>query len=384
MQVRRCIGSGKAKRCSAYGAWKRPAAAKPGSKLPAGATPGSGAPGAGAPTTPGPGTTPTGLGGLVPTIGGCPVFPADHAFNQDVSGLPLDPRSDAYIQSIGAGGRVHPDFGAADLGQGPGGFGIPYRVVPKSQPLVDVKLGIYKAESDGVDGAGNGKYPIPLDTPVEGGPNSTGDRHVLVVRQEECKLYELGNAYPQADHWKASGGAIWDLATGLRPPTAQPGWTSVDAAGLPVLPGLVRYDEVAAGEIRHAVRFTVSGTQRGYIAPAQPLRLATHRPEPPPMGLRLRMRANFDLSRVQGPVAGHRDGAEEVRHDRRRQRLGLVHQRRRGPPLGRRGPQPAQDGPGQRLRGREDRRDHPRLLGRGLGLTPWRRSPRPSCGPAAR
>jgi hypothetical protein len=284
VQVRRCLGSGKAKRCSAYSAWKQPkSAALPG---PVETPSPQAAPAPSAPV------------GDVPSIGGCPVLPADHAFNQDVSGLPLDPKSDAYLSFIGTSRRVHPDFGSADLGQGPGGFGIPYRVVPRSQPFVKTTFGDYADESDTVPNEIG--YPVPLDSPIEGGPNADGDRHVLVVRQEECKLYEMGNAYPRDGGWDASGGAIWDLSTGKRPASAQTGWTSADAAGLPILPGLVRYDEVAAGVIKHAVRFTVSGTQRGFVAPASHFAPTSQSPDAPPMGLRLRMRADFDTSRFTG------------------------------------------------------------------------------------
>jgi hypothetical protein len=245
-------------------------------------------------TTPVATPTPTAQSGDLPTVGGCTVLPADHAFNQDVSGLPVDPRSDAYLASIGTAGKVHPDFGAADLGQGPGGFGIPYRVVPENEPLVNTVFGDYADESD------PGRYPVPLDTPVEGGPDSDGDRHVLVVQQGKCQLYEMGNAYPQSDGWHASGGAIWNLATGIRATGVHPGWTSVDAAGLPVLPGLVRYDEVAAGAIHHAIRFTVARTQKAYVAPASHWASSVTDQNVPPMGLRLRMRSDFDLSKFHG------------------------------------------------------------------------------------
>lgn len=283
-RARRCVGA--PRRCGAWSKPRKPTTAKlPGSTT----TPTAPA----APTTPTTPTAPT-APGSGPRIGSCPLLPASHSLNQDVSGFPVDPRSDAYVRNIGVGARVHPDFGAADLGQGPGGFGIPYRIVPESQPLVRTQFGDYADESD------PGSYPIPLDTPVEGGPDSDGDRHVLVVREGECKLYELGNAYPRDGFWEASGGAIWDLGTGMRPPHVQPGWTSVDAAGLPVLPGLVRYDEVAAGEIRHAVRFTVQRTQRAYIAPASHWASSITDPDVAPMGLRLRMKASYDLSKFKG------------------------------------------------------------------------------------
>ena len=279
-RARRCVG--KKPLCGPWSKSLKPTAA--------------GTSGTTTPTQPSPTTTPPSApaAGNGPRIGSCLMLPADHALNQDVSGLPVDARSDAYVRSIGLDGHVHPDFGAADLGQGPGGFGIPYRIVPESTTPVETRFGDYADESD------PGKYPIPLDTPIEGGPDSDGDRHVLAVQEGTCKLYELGNAYPRDGYWEASGGAIWDLSTGLRPPHVQPGWTSVDAAGLPVLPGLVRYDEVAAGEIRHAVRFTVVRSQRAYIAPASHWASSITDQNVPPMGLRLRMKAGYDLSKFTG------------------------------------------------------------------------------------
>lgn len=221
------------------------------------------------------------------------MLPATHAFNQDVSALPVDPRSAAYLASIGTSKLMHPDFGAADLGQGPGGFGIPYVVVPETQPLVNVNFVDYPDESD------PGPYPIPANAPIEGGgQGEDGDRHVLVVQEGACKLYELGRAFPQSGGaWNASGGAVFDLRSGAPRPA---GWTSADAAGLPILPGLARYDEVAAGAINHALRFTVSTTQRAYIAPASHQAGSTTDQNAPPMGLRLRMRAGYDLSGFTG------------------------------------------------------------------------------------
>ncbi|MDQ8046498.1 MAG: hypothetical protein REI11_17975 [Patulibacter sp.] len=252
-----------------------------------------------APTVGAPGATVSApaLGDL-PTIGGCPVLPATSAFNQDVSSLPVDPRSTAYLTSIGISAHVHPDFGAADLGQGPGGFGIPYLVVAASQPLVPLTIG-----PDGFPDESNpGSYPIPLDAPVEGGNDPDGDRHVLVVRQGECRLYELYRAFAGTAGWTADGGAIWNLADGSSP-GRKPGWTSADAAGLPILPGLARYDEVAAGAIHHALRMTVSKTQQAYVAPANHWTGDSRDPNLPPMGLRLRMRADYDTSKFTGQSA---------------------------------------------------------------------------------
>lgn len=209
-------------------------------------------------------------------------FPSHHAWNQRVDTAPVDPRSDAIIESIGAETPLHPDFGAQWDG---GPFGIPYVVVPVSQPRVDVRFTAYGDESDA------GPYPIPPDAPVEKG----NDRHVLVVDRAHQKLYELYHARRRgARSWDADSGAIFDLRTGRSRPA---GWTSADAAGLPIFPGLVRYDEVALlREIPHALRFTVEHTRRAYVAPAT--HFASDDPDPrlPPMGMRVRLKASFDVS----------------------------------------------------------------------------------------
>ncbi len=210
-----------------------------------------------------------------PRIAGCRVFPPEHAFNVDVSGFPVHPNSANYLASIGPG-NLHPDFG--DI------YGIPYTTVPGDQPRVPIFFDPYGDESD------PGPYPIPPDAPIEGG----SDRHVLVVDRDACVLYELFAATPVAGGWTAASGAIWDLAVNAMRP---PGWTSADAAGLPILPGLVRYEEVVEqGVIRHALRFTVSRTMRGYIPPASHFASSSDDPNLPPMGLRLRLRADFDIS----------------------------------------------------------------------------------------
>ena len=172
------------------------------------------------------------------------MFPADHVWNIPVDTLPLDANSGAYVATIGAGAPAHADFGTV-YNSAPNG--IPYATVPGTQAPVAVSFS-YAGESDA------GPYPIPPDAPIEGGPGSGGDRHVLIVDRDACKLYELFAAYPNANgSWSAGSGAVYDLrGYALRPDT----WTSADAAGLPILPGLVRYDEVLAGEITHALRFT--------------------------------------------------------------------------------------------------------------------------------
>lgn len=219
------------------------------------------------------------------TIGGCPLFPANNIWNSDISHLPVAARSASYIASIGLTGHLHPDFGAGLYNGEP--IGIPYVLVPGSQPGVSVSFQ-YADESD------PGPYPIPANAPVEGGLQSTGDRHVLVVDQGNCTLYELYASYPQKNgSWHAGSGALWHLnSNALRPAT----WTSADAAGLPIVPGLVTYDEVASGVISHALRVTVSQTQRAFLWPARHFASSHLSTSLPPMGLRLRLKAGVNIS----------------------------------------------------------------------------------------
>src|SRR5262249_13270625 len=239
---------------------------------------------------PKPGGTAAGGGatsGGGPTLAGCPMFPANNAGNQKVDTLPVRSDSRPFIARISASGKTHPhpDFG------GGGAYGIPFMVVPSTQAKVPINFTAYGDESD------PGPYPVPANAPIEGGTASTGDRHVLVVQQGSCHLYEMGRAFWRGTHWDADVGVNWNLKSdALRPP----GWTSADAAGLPILPGLVRYPEVAAGHIDHAVRFTVSATQRGYILPATHYASSSTDPKLPPMGLRLRLKASFSLSGYHG------------------------------------------------------------------------------------
>jgi hypothetical protein len=212
------------------------------------------------------------------------VFPTDNPWNQDISGFPVHPNSANYLASIGLDTGLHPDFGTVWEGAP---IGIPYIVVRGDQAKVPVEFD-YADESD------PGPYPIPANPPIEGGSTSDGDRHILIVDLDHKLLYELYAAYPATDGWTAGSGAIFDLTSNALRPA---GWTSADAAGLPIFPGLVRYDEaVERGEIKHALRFTVSRTQSAYISPAR--HLASDDPDPnlPPMGLRVRLRADFDLS----------------------------------------------------------------------------------------
>lgn len=220
-----------------------------------------------------------------PTLAGCPVFPADNIWNIRVDTLPLDPRSGDYLATIGTGTGLHPDFGSGLWDGGP--IGIPYVVVPGTQPPVPIGFD-YEDESD------PGPYPIPPDPPIEGGADSDGDRHVLILDRDRCLLFETWWSWPQQDgSWFAGSGAVFDLrSNALRPAT----WTSADAAGLPILPGLVRYDEVAAGEIRHAIRFTASRTRRDFVWPARHFASSSTDAARPPMGQRFRLKASFDVS----------------------------------------------------------------------------------------
>jgi hypothetical protein len=242
--------------------------------------------------------------GPYPSLGSCQVFPDppaslsanaaslpnQAAWNQDISKAPRDPRSRAYIAYINANGgdHLHPDFGS------PRPYGFPFSVVGPGQRKLPVNYTAYGDESD------RGPFPVPGNSPVEGGNGSDGDRHVLAVDKGNCKLYELYRAFyiPRPKpHWNADSGVAWDLrSTALRPE----GWTSADAAGLPIFPGLVRYDEVAAGQLDHAIRVTVGSTRDAYIHPAVHCAGDTASASAPPMGLRLRLKAGYGLSRFSG------------------------------------------------------------------------------------
>lgn len=217
----------------------------------------------------------------------CPLFPADNVWNARVDGLPVHTQSSAWVNTIGASKTFHPDFGSGEWPPGSGSpIGIPYIEV-NGGAAVTVSLD-YADESD------VGPYPIPANAPIEGGPNGDGDRHVLIVDRSDCTLYELLDARRQANgNWTAGSGAIWDLTSNALRPS---GWTSADAAGLPILPGLIRYDEVATGEITHAIRFTAPQTQRAFVWPATHYASSLTGAAYPPMGARFRLRADFDLS----------------------------------------------------------------------------------------
>jgi hypothetical protein len=210
-------------------------------------------------------------------------FPQDNAWNTPIDKAPVDPNSENLIASIGANTGLHPDFGANWDG---GPFGIPYVVVAGNQPRVAMSF-YYSNQSD------PGPYPIPYDAPIEGGASSNGDRHVLVVDRDHDELYETWSSYPQPNGtWQCGSGAKFDLTSdALRPA----GWTSADAAGLPIFPGLVRYDEVVGlGAIHHALRFTVQHTREAYVSPARHYASNNTNPNLPPMGMRVRLKPTFN------------------------------------------------------------------------------------------
>jgi hypothetical protein len=227
-----------------------------------------------------------------PTLPGapkCPIFPADNPWNQRVDALPVAKDSAQLIARIGLGDPVHPDFGTTYNGAP---NGIPYAIVSDHTRRVPVTFQ-YASESDGHD------YPLPRGVPIEGGAgkSNVGDRHVIVVNRDTCTDYELFAGYPQngGRHWKAGSGAIFNLRSDkLRPA----GWTSADAAGLPILPGLARYSEVAAGVIEHALRFTAPCTGSHYVYPARHIASTCGGPDAPPMGLRVRLKAGVDISHL--------------------------------------------------------------------------------------
>jgi hypothetical protein len=235
-------------------------------------------------------------------LGSCQVFPkppaslsprarslaTEAAWNQDISKAPRDPRSGDYISYILANGgdSIHPDFGS------PRAYGFPYTVVGKGQRKLPIHYTAYGDESD------RGPFPIPGNAPVEGGQNAEGDRHVIAVDRDACMLYELYNAHFVAKpkpHWDADAGTKWNLGSAKR---RKDGLTSVDAAGLPVFPGLVRYEEVASGHLNHAIRMTVDSTRDAWIHPASHCAGDTSSASAPPMGLRLRLKAGYGLGQL--------------------------------------------------------------------------------------
>ena len=224
----------------------------------------------------------------LPAAPACPVFPANNPWNQRVDRLPVAKNSAALIASIGLNDPVHPDFGSGLYNGEP--IGIPYTVVSSSTRKAPVAFQ-YASDSD------RGPYPLPRGVPIEGGYGSTGDRHVIVVNRDTCTDYELFAAYPHdgGKRWTAGSGAIFNLRSNhLRPA----GWTSADAAGLPILPGLARYDEVAAGQVDHALRLTAPCTAPRYVYPARHEASTCHGANLPPMGLRVRLKPSVNISRL--------------------------------------------------------------------------------------
>jgi len=216
----------------------------------------------------------------------CPILPAEDPLNQEIADAPVNPNSAAYVASIGLSAHLHPDFGTEPS------YGIPYTVVGDDQKQVPIKFTAYGSESN------QGPYPVPPNAPIEGGgKKGHGDKHVLVVQEGTCKLYELYDAHRKGAGWAAASGAVFNLRSdALRPE----GWTSADAAGLPIFPLLARYPEVAAGQIDHALRVTVPETQDGYIHPATHYASSSSDASLPPMGLRLRLKASYSLSGFTG------------------------------------------------------------------------------------
>ena len=220
------------------------------------------------------------------SLNGYRPFPADNPWNQDISQAQVDPNSSTIISFIGADKGLKADFGQGLWEGAP--IGIPYIVVDGSQPKLSINYTAYGDESD------PGPMPVPVSAPIEGGSDSEGDRHVLVFDRSVCLLYELYRAFQQSNgSWNADSGAVWDLKSNAMRPW---GWTSSDAAGLPVFPGLARYDEVASGEITHALRFTVPVTRKAYVAPASHWASNNTSTSAPPMGMRVRLKTSVDIS----------------------------------------------------------------------------------------
>ena len=230
--------------------------------------------------------------GIDANLNGAVPFPANNAWNTDISNQPVDPNSDNLIASIGLNTGLHPDFGSGTYAHAI--IGIPYVVVGKNQKPVSIKVTTYKSESD------PGPFPIPPDAPIEGykpnGGSFGGDRHVLVIDMHTDRLYEMWRAFLQANNsWKCQSAAEFHLNSDDVRPTAKPGWTSADAAGLPIFPGLARYDEVAAGTIPHALRFTVSQTREAYVRPANHWASDNTSANLPPMGMRVRLKSSYQI-----------------------------------------------------------------------------------------
>ncbi len=216
----------------------------------------------------------------------CQIFPADNFWHADVRSLPVDPHSAQWLSAMGASSRrLHPDFGPS-FGAQPVPYGIPVTVVPAGHPRVPVTFD-YADESDRLS------YPLGPDTQIEGGPTASGDRHAIVVTADTCELFETWNTNSPASGWTAGSGAHWSLSSDALRPN---GWTSADAAGLPILPGLLRWDEVAAGHVDHAIRFTTNATDALHLWPARHDASSQRNASLPPMGARFRLKAGFAIS----------------------------------------------------------------------------------------
>jgi hypothetical protein len=229
---------------------------------------------------------PSSDGSRLPGARACPVFPKNNHWNLRVDRLPVHANSDAIVRSIGVDETMHADFGSGLYEGGP--IGIPFMTVGKRQPRVPVSF-TYASESD------RGPYPLPPNARIEGGRDADGDRHVIVVDRARCRLYELFSAYPYdgGARWTAGSGAIWNLRSNrLRPRS----WTSADAAGLPILPGLARFNEVKRGRIDHALRFTAAQTRRAFVYPARHFASDLTDPDLPAMGQRLRLKRGYDIA----------------------------------------------------------------------------------------
>lgn len=225
--------------------------------------------------------------GVGASLNGFVPFTSSNLWNTDISASPVDPNSDAIINFIGSGIGLHPDFGSGEYDGSD--MGIPYSVVNGTQALAVIHFSAYGDESD------PGPMPVPANQPIEGDPNpGDGDRHVLVLDNSNCFLYELYSAYPNNDgSWNAGSAAVWDLTADEHRPWT---WTSADAAGLPIFPGLVRYDEVAAGKIQHALRFTLPQSQAAFTPPASHWASNSNNSLAAPMGMRLRLKSSYDTS----------------------------------------------------------------------------------------
>ena len=229
---------------------------------------------------------PAGVKDTVHRIGGCQMFPTDNPWNTAISNDPVDPNSANYLSHMHAASTyLHPDFGHNPH------YGIPITVAPPSTKFVPMKFFLYPNQSD------PGPYPFPPNARIEGGPHSNGDRHVLVVYQGNCNLYETWRSFYVGPGWRAANGARFDLSSNTLRHIC---WTSADAAGLPIAPALPDPDEVQAGAVTHAMRFTVATTQRAFVYPARHYASTSTDPNDPPMGLRVRLKGSFDLSKFHG------------------------------------------------------------------------------------